>query len=182
MRSASSFWGAASRPVPSARRGLGRAPCRRRGLALVEVLLCLALASAAMVPFLATFSSTSKSSKDLEGRLRARALAEASARALEAMPYRDLLTLRADAPDGPQRRAALLPGCEGLTEGVLARQVEVEDLGSPEGRSLVQRVTITVQWRWPGADPRGDARRVVEVERVVYNRGSSLEFDGTVQS
>ncbi len=154
-------------------------PTRRQGTSLVEVTFAAGLALTALVPLLAGIASQARGSRALEGRIQAEALARQTLLALEAMPFEDLLTLRDDAPSGPQRSASRLPSSSELETGRLARRIEITGTAGTATDRRLQKATVRVRYQLSGefAAP-GDPSREVVLTRVLANRGHTFEHDG----
>lgn len=147
-----------------------RPALRRRGLTLVEVMLSVAILGAALAPLVYAVLGQARSSKDLEGRLRAQALLGTVLETVAALPFEEL-----DRVPGPGGAARLPPVGDGLR-----LEVAVEPVPGVDPR-LLRRVRVTVRWELEGRLAAAAPRQVLVRELLVPNRKVSLTHDGSLR-
>jgi len=160
--------------------GAGGAAGRRAGVSLVEVLICIALLAAALVPFVGTLGDQAKGSEILRGRAMAESHAESTIRSLRSMPWTSLQKLEANPDDEATRSEQGLPP---PPDALRLEQLVFEDVAGMDPSSA-RKVTLRYAWqvagRWPAPDAPDRARVTLERKAVVANRVQSLQADGVV--
>lgn len=157
----------------------------RRGVSLVEVLLCFALLAAALVPFLGSLGGQAKGAESMRQRVLAESLLDSTFRSLESMPWNDLLSLEDDGHQPGARWSALhLPP----VPPTHALRVFFDPVASlpPEG---FRKVTLEVRWEVAGKLPElpldgsrlADGPQVKVRSKLLTNRMQTLQDDGRVR-